>query len=100
VGWTDYTPFPLEAVGALNVQVATFGYPLYHLLHNGTSRWELIALLLGVSVQWVYVGWALDSRSAPFPPRSLLRGAIGMTGFLYGGFVLLVTIPSYHVTKI
>lgn len=97
VVWTDYTPIPLEVAGALNVPVATFGYPLYRLVHEVTSRWELIALLLGVAVQWGYVGWVLDSRNASAPAKSRLRGALGVAGLIYGVFVLLVSIPMYHV---
>jgi hypothetical protein len=59
VSWTDYTPISLQLAGMLNVPAATFGYPLYHLLHDSTSKWELIALLFGIAVQWSYIGWIL-----------------------------------------
>ncbi len=62
VMWTDYTPVPLELAGALKAPVATFAYPLYHLLHADTPTWELLALLLGVAFLWTYVGFVLDTH--------------------------------------
>ena len=97
VGWTDYTPVPVQAAGILNVPVATFAYPLYRLLGESTAKWELIALLLGVAAQWTYIGWIVDTRnSVPFS-TTLLRRTAGTVGLLFGVAVLLATIPMYHV---
>jgi hypothetical protein len=61
-GWTDYTPFSLVVAGMLNIPVAIFGAPLYHLLQERTANSELIALLVGVVILWSYIGWILDTR--------------------------------------
>jgi len=97
VMWTDYTPVPLEIAGAINVPVATFGYPLYHLLHDETKTRELIALLVGVAVQWGYLGFAVDTRKTLRAATMLGRVASAL-GFLFGVFILLVTIPMHHVS--
>jgi Zn-dependent protease len=97
--WTDYTPVPLEVAGAINVPVAMFGYPLYHLLHDGTKTWEVLSLLFGVAVQWAYVGFVLDTRNT-HTERTRFRRIAGAIGFLFGVFVLLVTIPMHHVAAI
>jgi hypothetical protein len=97
VGWTDYTPAPLLVAGMLNVPAATFGYPLYHLLHDGTSKWELTALLVGVAAQWSYIGWVVDTRNSAPSSKTLLRRIAGTAGFLFGVALLLATIPMYHV---
>src|SRR5258708_1649688 len=89
--------FCLQLAGMLNVPAATFGYPLYHLLHEDTSKWELIALLFGVAVQWSYIGWILDTRDGEPRPQRVLRGVAGAMGLMFGVFILLATIPMYHV---
>jgi hypothetical protein len=81
----------------LNVPIATFAYPLYHLLHDGTSKWELIALLVGVATQWSYIGWVVDRRNSAPSSKTLLRRIAGTVGFLFGIALLLATIPMYHV---
>jgi len=97
VGWTDYTPFSLLVAGMLNIPVAVFGTPLYHLLEERTSKSELIALLVGVAVLWSYIGWILDTRNAAPRPKSLLRSIAGAVGFLFGIFLLVATLPIFHV---
>jgi hypothetical protein len=97
IGWTDYTPVPVQVAGILNVPVATLAYPLYRLLSEDTAKWELIALLIGVAAQWTYIGWIVDARnSVPFS-TTLLRRTAGAVGILFGVAVLLATIPMYHV---
>jgi hypothetical protein len=97
VGWTDYTPASVQVAGILNLPVATFAYPLYRLSSEYTAKWELIALLIGVAVQWTYIGWIADARnSVPFS-TTLLRRTVGTVGILFGVAVLLATIPMYHV---
>jgi UDP-N-acetylmuramyl pentapeptide phosphotransferase/UDP-N-acetylglucosamine-1-phosphate transferase len=81
----------------LNGPVATFGYPLYHLLHDTGSTWERIVLLLGVAIQWGYIGWVLDNRNAASRPRGLFRRIAAVTGFIFGVVLLLATIPMHHV---
>jgi hypothetical protein len=97
VGWTDYTPFSLLLAGMLNIPVAVFGTPLYHLLEDRTSKSGLIALLVGVAVLWSYIGWILDARNAAPRPKSLLRSIAGAVGFLFGIFLLVATMPIFHV---
>ena len=97
--WTDYTPVPLEVAGAINVPVATFGYTLYQLLHDETKTWELLALLVGVAVLWAYIGFVVDTRKSPCKDTRL-RHIAGPIGFLFGIFVLVVTIPMNHVAAI
>jgi len=97
VGWTDYTPFSLRVAGMLNIPVATFGSPLYHLMHERTAKSELIALLAGVAILWSYIGWIVDTRDVAPRPRSLLRSISGALGFLFGIFLLVVTLPMFHV---
>jgi len=96
-GWTDYTPFSLLVAGMLNIPVAILGAPLYHLLHERTANSELIVLLAGVAVLWSYIGWILDTRKAAPRPRSLLRIIAGAVGFLFGIFLLVATLPMFHV---
>jgi hypothetical protein len=98
VMWTDYTPVPLEVAGALNVPVATFAYPLYRLLQD-RNIWELLVLLFGVAIFWAYIGFVVDSRKTPRKSTRLRRIA-GAIGFLFGVFVLVVTIPMHHVAGI
>ena len=93
--WTDYTPVPLEVAGAINAPVATFAYPLYHLLHGGPPKWEPLALLLGVAILWTYVGFVLDHNRAE--KRFKLNRVAGAFGILLGLSLLLVTIPMHHV---
>jgi hypothetical protein len=97
VGWTDYTPFSLLVAGMLNIPVAIFGAPLYHLLHEHTANSELIALLAGVAVLWSYIGWILDTRNAAPRRKSILRSIAGAAGFLFGIFLLVATLPMFHV---
>ncbi len=99
VMWTDYTPVPLELAGALNAPVATFAYPLYHLLHADTPTWELLALLLGVAFLWTYVGFVLDTHNRA-GNRIRLNRIVGAIGILFGVFLLVVTIPMHHVAAI
>jgi hypothetical protein len=74
--------------------IATFGAPLYHLLHERTATSELIALLVGVAILWSYIGWAFDTRNAAPSPKSLLRSIAGTVGFLFGIFLLVATLPQ------
>ena len=97
VGWTDYTPIAMQVAGMLNVPVATFGYPLYHLLSEDTGKWELIALLVGVVAQWSYIGWVLDTRSSASSSKAWLRRVAGTLGLLFGVALLVAMIPMYHV---
>jgi hypothetical protein len=97
VGWSDYTPFPLLVAGMLNIPIAIFGAPLYHLLQESTTNSELIALLVGIAVLWSYIGYALDARNAAPCPKSLLRNIAGAVGFLFGLFLLVATLPMFHV---
>ena len=64
IGWTDYTPLPVLVAGMLNAPVASFCQPLYRLLGEDTKKWELIALLVAVTVPWSYIGWVVDTRSS------------------------------------
>lgn len=93
--WTDYTPIPLVIAGALNVPVATFVAPLYALVHPETSTWKLFVALLAVWLQWSYVGWVWDQRAPA--PGNLLRRAVAVVGILFGAFILIVSIPMFHV---
>jgi hypothetical protein len=97
--WTDYTPVPLEVAGAINAPVATFAYPLYHLLHDESPKWKPVVLLLGVAILWTYVGFMLDAyiRTGKRIQLNRIAGAIGI---LFGLFVLLVTIPMHHIAAI
>jgi hypothetical protein len=81
----------------LNRPVAIFGAPLYHLLHERTANSELIALLAGVAVPWSYIGWILDTRNGTPCPKGLLRSIAGAVGFLFGVFLLAVTLPMVHI---
>jgi hypothetical protein len=98
LAWTDYTPVPLELAGALNVPVATFAYPLYELLDRETSVVKLLVLLIGVGVQWSYVGWAWDSRRTR---RSSRAGRLfAMLGIFFGILVVFASMPMHHVAII
>jgi hypothetical protein len=97
VGWSDYTPFSLLVDGMLNIPVAIFGAPLYHLLQERTAHSELIALLIGVAVLWSYIGRILDTRNAAPRPKSRLRSIAGAVGLLFGVFLLVATMPMFHV---
>lgn len=97
VGWSDYTPFSLLVAGMLNIPVAIFGAPLYHLLQESTANSELTALLVGIAVLWSYIGGILDARNAASRPKSLLRSTAGAVGFLFGLFLLVATLPMFHV---
>jgi hypothetical protein len=81
----------------LNIPVAIFGAPLYHLLQERTAHSELIALLIGVVILWSYIGWILDTRNAAPRPKSLLRIIAGAGGLLFGVFLLVATMPMFHV---
>jgi hypothetical protein len=81
----------------LNIPIAIFGAPLYHLLQESTTNSELIALLVGIAVLWSYIGYALDARNAAPCPKSLLRNIAGAVGFLFGLFLLVATLPMFHV---
>jgi hypothetical protein len=81
----------------LNIPVAIFGAPLYHLLQERATHSELIALLIGVAVLWGYIGWILDTRNAAPHPKSLLRSIAGAVGLLFGVLLLVATIPMFHV---
>jgi hypothetical protein len=96
-GWTDHTLFSLVVAGMLNIPVAIFGAPLYHLLQERTANSELIALLVGVVIPWSYIAWILDTRNASPRPKSLLRSIAGVVGFLFGIFLLVATLPMFHV---
>lgn len=87
--WTDYTPFPLQLAGMLNVPVALFAQPLYRLVHEGTSRSLLILLLCAVVIQWTYIGLVIDSRRKGESPRSLRRAIVGTVGVAFGFIVAL-----------
>jgi hypothetical protein len=54
-------------------------------------------LQVGVAVLWSYIGWILDTRNAAPRPRSLLRSIAGAMGFLFGVFLLVATLPMFHV---
>jgi hypothetical protein len=95
--WTDYTPVPLEVAGAINVPVATFAYPLYHLLQG--TKIEILAFLVGVTILWAYIGFVVDTRKTP-RKATRLRSIAGAIGFIFGIFVLVVTIPMHHVAGI
>ena len=62
-----------------------------------TAHSELIALLIGVAVLWSYIGWILDTRNAAPRPKSLLRSIAGAVGLLFGIFLLVATMPMFHV---
>jgi hypothetical protein len=81
----------------LNVPVAIFGTPLYSLVEQTTATSELIALLAGVAVLWTYIGSILDARKAAPRSRSRFRSVVGVLGILFGVFLLVVSIPIYHV---
>jgi hypothetical protein len=89
--------FSLQVAGMLNIPVAVFGTPLYHLLQERTANSELITLLVGVAILWSYIGWTLDTRNVAPRPRSLLRSIAGAVGSLFGIFLLVATLPLFHV---
>jgi hypothetical protein len=76
--------------------VAVFAQPLYRLLHDTVRKWELIVLLLGVVVQWSYIGWFLDRGNAPLRARAL-RFVLAILGCVLGFLVLLESITMFHV---
>ena len=101
-GWwlpafTDYTPPAIQVAGMLNVPVATFAYPLYPLVHLTTSTRELLCWLLGVAILWAYIGWVVDCRGEPLPLPRAVRVPFAILGILFGCFLLLVTLPMFHV---
>src|SRR5262245_49824512 len=67
--WSDYTPLSIQVAGMLNIPVAAFGAPLYHVLQERTPTSELITLLLGVAILWGYIGWILDTRNCVLRPK-------------------------------
>ena len=81
----------------LNIPVAIFAAPLYHLLQDRTAHSELIALLIGVAGLWSYTGWILDTRKAAPRPKEPLRSIAGAVGLLFGVFLLVATMPMFHV---
>jgi hypothetical protein len=97
IGWTDYTPFPIRVAGMLNVPVAIFGTPLYSLLEQTTGTSELTVLLIGVGLLWTYIGSILDARKEAPRSKSVFRSVVGVLGILFGVFLLVVSIPMYHV---
>ncbi len=94
-GWTDYAPFSLQVAGMLNMPVAVFAQPLYHIVHDGTSKWELLALLVGVVLQWLYIGAVIDSRRTVRVGSSATRIA-SLLDCIFSVVVFLAT-PLYHV---
>jgi hypothetical protein len=98
--WTDYTPAPLQIAGALNAPVATFAYPMYHLLLEGATARELMRLLTGVILLWGYVGFVVDGRGVSVIPVRALRILCRTMGMLFAIFLLVVTIPMHHVSGI
>lgn len=95
VWWTDYTPAPLVVAGALNVPVATFVAPLYALVHPQVSIGKLLVALVAVYFQWGYIGWVWDRREST--PATLLRRIVAVVGMLFGVFILIVSIPMFHI---
>jgi len=62
-----------------------------------TASSELIALLLGVAILWCYIGWVLDTRDNPPLLKGALRKIVGAAGCVFGIFLLVVTVPMFHV---
>jgi hypothetical protein len=81
----------------LNVPVAIFADPLYHLSNAPPNKWKLLALLLGVAILWSYIGWIVDSRKVAPSPKILLRRLAGATGFCFGILLLFATVSMHHV---
>src|SRR5689334_12176233 len=44
-----------------------------------------------------YIGWILDTRNAAPRPKNLLRSIAGAGGLLFGVFLLVATMPMFHV---
>ena len=96
IGWTDYTPPSIQAAGTLNIPVAIFAHPLYHLVQGTVTKWEQVALLLGVVVLWSYIGWRVDIRNAAPRPRTTLRIFAVILGCAFAVFVLIEAITMFH----
>jgi hypothetical protein len=95
--WTDYTPIALQLAGMLNVPVAIFADPLYHLSNERPNKWELLALLLCVGILWSYIGWIVDTRNVAPRPKTRLRSLAGASGFLFGVLLLFATVSMHHI---
>jgi hypothetical protein len=97
VGWTDYVPPSLQAAALLNIPVAFFAQPLYRLVHDTVSKWELVALLLGAVVLWSYVGWRIDSGNSASHSKTALHMFAAVVGCLFAVVILIQTITMFHV---
>jgi hypothetical protein len=97
LGWTDYTPPSIQVAGMLNVPVAFFAHPLYGLVHDPVSKWELVALLLGVVALWSYIGWRVDARNSAPRPKTALRVIAVILGCVFAFLVLVESITMFHV---
>src|SRR5262249_21874444 len=64
------TPPSIQAAGMLNMPVAIFAHPLYHLMQGTVRKRELVTLLIGVIALWSYIGWRIDKRTATPRPNS------------------------------
>jgi hypothetical protein len=95
-GWTDYTPPSIQAAGMLNIPVAIFAHPLYHLMQSTVRKRELVALLIGVMVLWSYIGWRIDTRSAAPRPNTTLRTFAVIVGCAFALIVLIEAITMFH----
>jgi hypothetical protein len=95
-GWTDYTPPSIQAAGMLNIPVAIFAHPLYHLMQGTVKKRELVALLIGVMALWSYIGWRIDTRRATPRPNTTLRTFAVILGCAFALIVLIEAITMFH----
>ena len=80
----------------LNIPVSIFAHPLYHLVQGTVTKWEQVALLLGVVVLWSYIGWRVDIRNAAPRPKTTLRIFAVILGCAFAVFVLIEAITMFH----
>jgi len=80
----------------LNVPVAIFAHPLYHLVQDTVRKSELVLLLIGVAVLWSYIGWHFDTRNPVPNPRTKRRILTAVVGCTFGVVVLIEAITTFH----
>jgi hypothetical protein len=80
----------------LNIPVAIFAHPLYHLIQGSVRKRELVALMIGVMALWSYIGWRIDTRRATPRPNSTLRTFAVILGCAFALIVLIEAISMFH----
>ena len=98
IGWSDYAPIPLQLAGALNAPVAIFVYPLYYVVRNESMPWNVLLFVAAAALLWAYVGCVLDGGCVITKRSTVIRVPIGLLGILFGLFLLVFSMPLYHVS--